>query len=76
LRRRIFWEEKYDVLTTTVVALVLRLYRGTRSDFDLPKQLSWTAMTPGSAGYNQGWPIGAALARCDRVNPAVSSWQE
>lgn len=41
------------------------------ADFDLPKQLSWTAYGTGSAGYNQAVAIGAALQDAAGINLRV-----
>ena len=41
------------------------------ADFELPKQLSWTAYGTGSAGYNQSVAIGAALQDAAGVNLRV-----
>ncbi len=38
------------------------------ADFELPKQLAWTAYGTGSAGYNQSIAIGAALQESTGVN--------
>jgi len=40
-------------------------------EFDLPKQLSWTAYGTGSAGYNQSVAIGAALQDAAGINLRV-----
>jgi len=40
-------------------------------DFDLPKQLSWTAYDTGSSGYNQAVAIGAALQQAAGINLRV-----
>ncbi|MCR9127631.1 MAG: TAXI family TRAP transporter solute-binding subunit [Rhodobacteraceae bacterium] len=44
---------------------------GAAQEFDLPKQLSWTAYGTGSAGYNQAVAIGAALQDAAGVNLRV-----
>ncbi|MFK7752540.1 MAG: TAXI family TRAP transporter solute-binding subunit [Sedimentitalea sp.] len=40
-------------------------------DFDLPRQLSWTAYGTGSAGYNQSVAIGSALQDAAGINLRV-----
>lgn len=40
-------------------------------DFELPRQLSWTAYDTGSAGYNQAVAIGAALQDATGTNLRV-----
>lgn len=41
------------------------------ADFELPKQLAWTAYGTGSAGYNQSVAIGAALQEATGTNLRV-----
>jgi TRAP transporter TAXI family solute receptor len=41
------------------------------AEFELPKQLSWTAYDTGSAGYNQAVAIGAALQDAAGINLRV-----
>jgi TRAP transporter TAXI family solute receptor len=54
-----------------VAALGLSATIAGAQDFDLPKQLSWTAYDTGSAGYNQAVAIGAALQDAAGINLRV-----
>ncbi|MDD9721550.1 TAXI family TRAP transporter solute-binding subunit [Sulfitobacter sp. PR48] len=58
-------------IKTTIAALGLTATMATAQDFDLPKQMSWTAYDTGSAGYNQAVAIGAALQDAAGVNLRV-----
>ena len=54
-----------------IVALGLSASLAGAQDFELPRQLSWTAYGTGSAGYNQSVAIGAALQDTAGVNLRV-----
>ncbi len=58
-------------LTSAIAVLGLSATMVTAQEFDLPKQLSWTAYDTGSAGYNQAVAIGAALQDATGVNLRV-----
>lgn len=58
-------------LASTFAVLSLSATIANAQDFDLPKQLSWTAYGTGSAGYNQSVAIGAALQDAAGVNLRV-----
>lgn len=56
---------------TAIAILGLSASIAAAQDFDLPKQLSWTAYGTGSAGYNQAVAIGAALQDTAGINLRV-----
>lgn len=58
-------------VTSAIAVLGLSATMVTAQEFDLPKQLSWTAYDTGSAGYNQAVAIGAALQDATGVNLRV-----
>ncbi|OAN78151.1 C4-dicarboxylate ABC transporter [Sulfitobacter sp. EhC04] len=60
-----------NYITSTIAALGLTATMATAQEFDLPKQMSWTAYDTGSAGYNQAVAIGAALQDAAGVNLRV-----
>ncbi len=60
-----------NLLKTTVVAFGVSASMAAAQDFELPKQMSWTAYDTGSAGYNQAVAIGAALQNAAGVNLRV-----
>lgn len=66
-----------NYFTSTIAILGLSATMGAAptllaaQDFELPKQLSWTAYGTGSAGYNQSVAIGAALQDAAGVNLRV-----
>ena len=52
-------------------AVLLTAGAATAQDFELPRQMSWTAYDTGSAGYNQAVAIGAALQDAAGINLRV-----
>ncbi|WP_298862131.1 TAXI family TRAP transporter solute-binding subunit [uncultured Sulfitobacter sp.] len=60
-----------NYITASIAALGLSTTMVMAQDFELPKQLSWTAYGTGSAGYNQSVAIGAALQDAAGVNLRV-----
>lgn len=58
-------------IISAVAMLGLSASAAFAQDFELPKQLSWTAYDTGSAGYNQAVAIGAALQDATGVNLRV-----
>lgn len=60
-----------NFITASIAALGLSTTMVMAQDFELPKQLSWTAYGTGSAGYNQAVAIGAALQDASGVNLRV-----
>lgn len=59
------------ILVAAIAALGMSASVAGAADFDLPKQLSWTAYGTGSAGYNQAVAIGAALQNAAGINLRV-----
>ena len=55
-------------ISTLVAAVCLATSSAHAADFELPKQVVWTAYGTGSAGYNQAVAIGAALKDVAGVN--------
>jgi len=55
-------------ITTLAVAACLATSPVLAADFELPRQVVWTAYGTGSAGYNQAVAIGAALKEAAGVN--------
>lgn len=60
-----------NYITASIAALGLSTSMVMAQDFELPKQLNWTAYDTGSAGYNQAVAIGAALQDAAGVNLRV-----
>ena len=58
-------------ITAAFAVLGLSASVAAAQDFELPRQLSWTAYDTGSAGYNQAVAIGAALQDAAGVNLRV-----
>lgn len=56
---------------TAIAILGLSASIASAQDFDLPKQMLWTAYGTGSAGYNQAVAIGAALQDSAGINLRV-----
>ena len=60
-----------NYFTSAIAVLGLSGSMAMAADFELPKQMSWTAYGTGSAGYNQAVAIGAALQDAAGVNLRV-----